>query len=149
MVGMTSSRRAELIITQRGWIKGRDDCWKNENLRSCVLANYAIRIHELREDYFDARTQNKRGISRGPLVLRCKNFDALISFSTISSKPPVAYITWLNQYQRLMTLTPAALGSRYAAMYDDGETVLWIKGDEATLQLPKRDALDCRVEESG
>ncbi|MGB6188236.1 MAG: hypothetical protein WBF70_06640, partial [Aeromonas molluscorum] len=32
---------------QRGWIKGRNECWKADDLRQCVLTNYQQRITEL------------------------------------------------------------------------------------------------------
>lgn len=32
---------------QRGWIKGRNDCWKAKDLRQCVEENYQQRITEL------------------------------------------------------------------------------------------------------
>ncbi len=32
---------------QRGWIKGRNDCWKANNIRTCVLDEYNMRIKEL------------------------------------------------------------------------------------------------------
>lgn len=38
---------AELKAVQRGWIKGRDDCWKADDLRSCVEHAYLDREAEL------------------------------------------------------------------------------------------------------
>lgn len=38
---------AEQRAYQRGWIKGRNDCWKSEDVRACVLAEYRGRIVEL------------------------------------------------------------------------------------------------------
>ncbi|GIU19140.1 MliC family protein [Shewanella sp. MBTL60-007] len=32
---------------QRGWIKGRNDCWKAQDVRECTLQNYKGRIIEL------------------------------------------------------------------------------------------------------
>ena len=37
--GLTASRRKELIATQRGWIKGRDECWKGRDLRRTRLTS--------------------------------------------------------------------------------------------------------------
>lgn len=36
-----------LKATQRGWIKGRDECWKAEDLRDCVAFAYQSRAAEL------------------------------------------------------------------------------------------------------
>ena len=38
---------AELRAYQRGWIGGRDDCWKAEDLRACVEDAYLLREAEL------------------------------------------------------------------------------------------------------
>lgn len=42
---------ATLKATQRGWIKGRNDCWKNSDQRQCVIDNYEMRISELQAEY--------------------------------------------------------------------------------------------------
>lgn len=39
----------QLKAEQRGWIKGRDDCWKSEDLRDCVANEYRLRIDELKD----------------------------------------------------------------------------------------------------
>ena len=36
-----------LRAMQRGWIKGRDDCWKANDLRTCVSDAYLLREAEL------------------------------------------------------------------------------------------------------
>ena len=36
-----------LRTTQRGWIKGRDDCWKADDLKACITETYLIRETEL------------------------------------------------------------------------------------------------------
>ncbi len=38
-----------LKAEQRGWIKGRDDCWKSEDLHDCVAHEYRLRIDELKD----------------------------------------------------------------------------------------------------
>jgi uncharacterized protein len=40
-----------LKAEQRGWIKGRDDCWKSSDRRACVEENYRLRIAELQAKY--------------------------------------------------------------------------------------------------
>lgn len=40
-----------LKAEQRGWIKGRDDCWKSADRRECVEESYRIRIAELQAKY--------------------------------------------------------------------------------------------------
>jgi uncharacterized protein len=40
-----------LKAEQRGWIKGRNECWKSEDKRGCVLDEYLRRIAELQARY--------------------------------------------------------------------------------------------------
>jgi uncharacterized protein len=40
-----------LRARQRGWIKGRDECWKEDDLRACVQRNYLQREAELVAEY--------------------------------------------------------------------------------------------------
>lgn len=40
-----------LEIEQRGWLLGRNDCWKNENLYKCISDSYTYRIAELQVEY--------------------------------------------------------------------------------------------------
>lgn len=43
--------KGTLPAEQRGWIKGRDDCWKESNLRGCVKDAYLRRTAELQAKY--------------------------------------------------------------------------------------------------
>jgi len=38
-----------LKAEQRGWIKGRNDCWKSDDKRACVKSEYEYRINELKD----------------------------------------------------------------------------------------------------
>ncbi|GMG86358.1 lysozyme inhibitor LprI family protein [Biformimicrobium ophioploci] len=40
-----------LRAEQRGWIKGRNDCWKSEDRRRCAEESYRRRIAELNDRY--------------------------------------------------------------------------------------------------
>jgi uncharacterized protein YecT (DUF1311 family) len=46
-----SKNQATLKAMQRGWIKGRNDCWKNSDQRQCVIDSYQMRISELQAEY--------------------------------------------------------------------------------------------------
>jgi uncharacterized protein len=145
-----SLRLPELIGTQRGWIRERDDCWKEPDVRVCVFRSYAIRIHELREAYAGARRLAASGISKGPLTVDCTNFDSLISATFIQSDLPMVYLTWRNMYHLVLTLSRSASGARYVGKYDgDREVVFWEKGREALLELPGRTNFTCEIREPG
>jgi len=44
----TPARDQKLLkAEQRGWIKGRDDCWKSSDARGCIVEAYQDRTSEL------------------------------------------------------------------------------------------------------
>jgi uncharacterized protein len=38
-----------LKAEQRGWVKGRNECWKSDDMRGCVAAEYRSQIAELKD----------------------------------------------------------------------------------------------------
>jgi uncharacterized protein len=44
-----ASRQGTLKAEQRGWVKGRNDCWKASDMRGCVASEYQARIAELKD----------------------------------------------------------------------------------------------------
>jgi len=46
-----NERPPKLQAEQRGWIKGRNDCWKSDNKDACVRDAYILRIAELQARY--------------------------------------------------------------------------------------------------
>lgn len=135
---MTPDRLAELRATQRGWVKGRDDCWKSDlGVPSCVRQEYALRIHDLRQGYADSRSAN--GASTGPFPYLCEELDTPISAVFVQTENPLAVLTWRDGFA-VLPATPAASGARYA----EGGTEFWTKGDEAMLTLPDTPGMSCR-----
>ncbi len=146
---LSDERRKELLAIQRGWIKGRDDCWKADDLRYCVLQNYVMRIHELRQGYAEARSEDVKGISKGPFALRCAGLDALVSVTYVQNTPATAYAEWRDRGVSL-ELVPAGSGARYEGSSFDGKYGLWIKDPEAMFELPGyKEALKCIDEPVG
>lgn len=139
---------AQLRAVQRGWIKGRDDCWKAADLRQCVLANYAQRIHQLRQGYANARSQDRRGRSLGPFAYRCAGLGALVGATFVNTGPGVVWIEWADKGMALPQARSAS-GARYAGAQADGGYVFWIKGRSATLQRPGQPGLTCTQDETG
>lgn len=141
---MTEERLGELRAYQRGWIKGRDDCWKAADSAICVRDAYALRIANLRQGYFDARQDDDNGITLGPKVLACDGFNALIGVSFIQTEPQLVTLEWLDR-ALVLEQKPTASGARYA----DAGTSIWFKGDDARLEVDGGEALACAVEEVG
>jgi len=44
-----ASEQKMLKAEQRGWVKGRNDCWKSSDERGCVKREYEVRISELKD----------------------------------------------------------------------------------------------------
>jgi uncharacterized protein len=143
-------RLPELIGTQRGWIRARDDCWRQPDARICVIESDAIRIQELREQYPDARSQDSEGISKGPMIVECPDFDSFIGATFIQADPPVVFLRWGDVNRLVLTLGPSGSGARYVGKDDNNrEVVFWDKGPEALLELPGRSQLSCQVKTLG
>lgn len=62
----TNERPPMLKAEQRGWIKGRDECWKSDDRRACLETEYRRRIAELQARY-------RLVASRGPVTYACEN----------------------------------------------------------------------------
>jgi uncharacterized protein len=44
-----ASGQKTLKAEQRGWVKGRDECWKSDDMRGCVKSEYESRIRALKD----------------------------------------------------------------------------------------------------
>ncbi|MEV3830462.1 MliC family protein [Aeromonas allosaccharophila] len=120
---------------QRGWIKGRNDCWKGQDLRQCVEDNYLLRITELQ-------------ISGGQLMVptpvnyQCGKSVTLSTYFYNDAKLPAAVINMSEgdtQQQVLAYEAPSASGARY-----EGQNLTFFtKGDEATLERYGQPTLTC------
>ena len=141
---LSTKQRASLRAYQHGWIKGRNDCWKADDLRACVLDSYVMRIHELRRDYADARTDTADSLSRGPVYVTCDGSETGMAATFIHTEPQLACLESQGRFYTL-PLAVSASGARYAANTGEGEVSFWSKGDEARVTLPGQAALNCRT----
>jgi len=93
---------------QRGWIKGRNECWKADDKRRCVEEQYRTRIVEL---------QIRSGQLMAPTAIgyQCpekgKPFFATFYRET---DPPSVVLTYGDD-RVIAFLTPSASGAKYAA----------------------------------
>lgn len=145
---LTPDQAALLRGVQRGWIKGRDDCWKADDLRACVAASYAERVHQLRQGSKAARVAAPDAASRGPYAYRCEGLGALLGVTFLTAGDGAAYLQWKDRGVGLLQ-APAASGARYAGSSFDGAWSFWIKGDGAQLTGPDGKAMACQGEPTG
>lgn len=120
---------------QRGWIKGRNDCWKASDLRQCVKDSYQLRITEL---------QIKGGqlMVPAPVNYQCGKNITLSTYFYNEAKLPAAVINLSegdSQQQVLAYEAPSASGARY-----EGQNLtLFTKGGEARLERVGQPTLTC------
>lgn len=91
---------------QRGWVKGRDECWKADDLRLCVLEAYRTRLVEL-------------AIGAPGLVVpktveyRCSDNRKPFTMAYYNDiDPQAAVMTWGDD-QAIVFPQPAASGAKY------------------------------------
>ena len=106
----TRSDRRDLIsrAEQRGWVKGRDDCWKAGDVRDCVLYSYRSWTAEL---------EIHTGIVQPFAESRygCEGEDDAVAISWYSDTEPPAARVSVGDDRSLTFLSRAASGARYAA----------------------------------
>ena len=122
---------------QRGWLKGRNECWKESDSRQCVEESYQTRITEL---------QIKGGQLRvpSPVDYQCDGELRLSTYFYNEAKRPAAVINLSEGAQQSQVLAfeaPSASGARY-----EGQNLtLLTKGNEARLERYDQAARQCRV----
>ena len=139
--GPEAKRHPELKAMQRGWIKGRDDCWKSEDARRCVRDAYALRIAELRA-LPDARRQEAKGLAIGPMPLRCPTVEGEVVVTFVNSDPG-AVVLRSAQGSVVLDHLVSASGARYGGKLAGGDYLLWNKGRDYRLELPGQPAAEC------
>jgi uncharacterized protein len=145
-----NERPPVLKAEQRGWIKGRNECWKAQgednpafltaswpatSVRDCVEGRYQLRISELQALY-------QLVPEKGPVFYACENNPANEVVATFfETDPPTVR---LERGDRTVTawLVPTGSGSKY-----EGQNLeLWTKGAEATVTWLDEE-LKCKVKE--
>jgi uncharacterized protein len=111
-----------LKTEQRGWLKGRDECWKADDKTQCVADEYRRRIAELQ-----ARYQLVPG--KGPVRFACDGKPAKEVTVTFYATEPPTLIAELGDSTSLMYAQPAASGSKYQGRNES----FWEHQGEATV----------------
>lgn len=96
----------DLAATQRGWVKGRDECWKAEDKKRCVEEEYRTRIAEL-------QINSPGAMAATPVEFTCNDNSkpfTMAYYNDLDDKPAV--IT-LGSDQAIIFPQPAASGTQY------------------------------------
>lgn len=95
-----------LVAEQRGWVKGRDECWKTENPAECVETQYRRRVAELQARY-------RLVEARGPFAFACDGNPANEVVVTYFATEPPTLIAERGDSVSLMYRQESASGTRY------------------------------------
>ncbi len=123
---------------QRGWIKGRNDCWKSVDVAGCVRSEYERRITEL---------QILAGLVMAPDAVQwsCEGDRLLWTAYYTNTKLPAAVLTSADE-QVLAFGAETATGRLYkganARFLDEGDRarVEWMNDETTCSKVPSRKA---------
>lgn len=126
-----------LRTEQRGWVKGRDECWKAEgagnpvylteswvasDVRGCVEGQYQMRIAEL-------QVRLRLVPPKAPVFFVCNNQPANEVVATFfETEPPAASVERGDR-----TVIAYQVRTASGAKYEGQNLSLWTKGNEATI----------------
>lgn len=118
---------------QRGWVKGRDDCWKAEDKRRCTEEAYTRRIAELRARY---------ALVPGgePKFYVCNGNPADEIVATFYATDPSSVRLERGDRQVIAVQARSASGVRYLA---DFGVVFWEHHGEALVEWPQGTRFTC------
>ncbi len=117
-----NERPPVLKAEQRGWIKGRSDCWKSDDRRRCVEDAYVRRIAELQASY--------RLVPAGkPVSYACNGDPRNEVIATFFQTEPPTLIAERGDQASLMFLQPSGSGSKYQGRNES----LWEHQGEAVI----------------
>jgi len=111
-----------LKAEQRGWIKGRNDCWKSSDRRKCVEESYRLRIAEIQARYrLIPGTDTVRYV--------CEGNPANEVIATFFQTDPPMLIAERGDSVSMMYLQPSGSGAKYQGRNE----ILWEHHGEARI----------------
>lgn len=111
-----------LRAEQRGWIKGRDECWKSDDQRGCIRDEYLRRIAELQARY-------RLVPGSGPVRFACDGNPAKEVVVTYFRTDPPTLIAEHGDGVSMMYLQPSGSGAKYQGRNE----MFWEHQGEATI----------------
>ena len=111
-----------LRAEQRGWLKGRDDCWKAKNKKACLTKEYKTRVAQLQAQY-------KLISARGPFFYHCENNPANEIVVTFYQTDPEVAVAERGDRSAILYRETAASGAKYVGRNEQ----LWLRQNEASV----------------
>lgn len=111
-----------LPAEQRGWIKGRNECWKSDDKKQCITEQYQRRIYELQARYALVA-------SKGPFRFVCGESPANELIVTFYETELPTLIAERGDSVSLMYLQPSGSGTKYQGRNES----FWEHQGEATV----------------
>lgn len=111
-----------LKAMQRGWVKGRDECWKSEDKHACVESTYQTRIAELQAQY-------RLVEMTGPVFYACDGNPANEVVVSYFKTEPATLIAERGDQTSLMFVQPSGSGAKYQGRNES----LWEHHGEAKI----------------
>lgn len=102
----TNEHPPMLKAEQRGWVKGRNDCWKSDDQRRCVEDEYQRRIAELQARY-------RLVPGTDPITYVCEGKPSNEVVATFFQTDPPTLIAERGDSVSLMYLQPSGSGAKY------------------------------------
>lgn len=130
-----AAARDTLRATQRGWIKGRDECWKADDLRDCVMHAYLTRENELVTQWL---LQAPASVASFYCNDNRANEITAYFFDTELPSVRLEYGDTVESG----SLTRTASGSRYDA---GSGRYIWLKGDAAFVAWTDDSEMSCTL----
>ncbi|MCF3936178.1 MliC family protein [Acuticoccus sp. M5D2P5] len=136
-----------LKAMQRGWVKGRDDCWKADDLKSCITNEYAMRIHALRAELTDIPANEPAADNvLGPFGYHCMGLPEALKAVFINTDQPMVSLNWGENWL-VLPQAISADGARYAIESGPDAATFWSKGNSASFDMPGGKSLECDGEQ--
>jgi uncharacterized protein YecT (DUF1311 family)/membrane-bound inhibitor of C-type lysozyme len=125
----------KLKTTQRGWIGGRNECWKADDKRQCTIDLYDRRTAFLQARYFLVDGGE-------PVFYTCNGNPADEIVATFIPTDPPSVRLERGDSLEIGVASPSGSGTRYDA---DFGVFFWVQGDNAQVAWPQDNEFNCTV----
>ena len=139
---------SRLKAEQRGWVKGRDECWKGQDFKGCIASSYLSRMAELRSQFPAIRESDGEGITTGPVAYRCDS-GATLAFTEVAAGPTLAFVEQDGAYWLDFELLTERDGRIFQGVYADGPAEWRIVGDAVEFRPPGGEWDACHPDRPG